>query len=341
MSLRRFTYILLIVLSFSLNISSQQSVRFLFYNTENFFDPFDDSLTYDDEFLPQGIRHWTYRRFQQKLSHLYKVIMAAGDLDPPAMIGLCEVENRWVLNQLVYETPLIKYEYKIIHKDSPDPRGIDVAFLYLPEIFYPVQANWLNIKGLKSDDEPTRDILYIKGTVYGEDTIHLFVNHWPSRWLGRLETEHKRIAASRILRKSVDSLFLSNPRAGIIIAGDLNDEPEDYSILEVLKANTEYIRIQDTDLYNLTAHIIGRAEGTYKYRGIWSFYDQIIVSGSLLNNETGLVLQDGIKIFSPGFLLEEDDNYLGKKPYRTFEGYKYREGFSDHLPVYVDIVIKE
>jgi len=311
-------------------------ITIMFWNVENLFDPFDDSLTHDDEFTPEGERHWTWSKFKNKLNNLYKVITISGGWYPPDIIGFCEIENRWVLEQLVRNTPLSKYEYRVIHYDSPDPRGIDVGMLYLPGSFRPIYSAPVRVMGLKPEDEPTRDILYVKGMIPGPDTLHLFINHWPSRYQGEKVSAPKRFAAAGILKKNIDSLFRINYNNRIIVFGDFNDEPADQSISEILAAGNISGDIEASTLYNLVIPEIHSFPGTQKYQGKWFFFDQFIVSGSLLRSIDSCCMT----ILDYDFLLEEDKSYVGSKPFRTYNGYRYRGGFSDHLPVCLKFYLK-
>jgi hypothetical protein len=337
-------------------------IRFVFYNVENLFDIFDDSLAGDEEFLPGGIRNWTWERFLAKERGIYKVLAAVGGWKPPEIIGLCEIENRFVLKWLVRRTPLLKYNYRIIHYDSPDERGMDVALLYLPGQFQPLDSKSVRIE---HPDDPTRDILYVKGTVRYRDTLHVIICHWPSRWRGYLESIKDRIMAAETVRRLYDSITLANPGSRILLAGDLNDELNDPSISRILRIqNSGYIVsvpglydtgivnnyqgnsgywISDTCLYDTgirSENISGRVlepEGTLKYQGHWYEFDHIFVNGSFLR-DTNLYVFPGSKIiFRPEFLLESDPAGTGKRPYRTYSGYRYLGGFSDHLPVCIDI----
>jgi predicted extracellular nuclease len=324
------------------NPGKRGELRIMFYNAENFFDIYNDSLTQDDEFLPDGPKHWNYKRFTDKLNKLYKVIIAVGGWEPPEIIGLCEIENISVLNKLIYDTPLSKYEYGIVHKDSPDTRGIDVALLYrkdkldlLQESFFSISFSWDSLK-------KTRDILYFKGKVLKKDTLHIFVNHWPSRYGGQLETEPYRICASAILKNKVDSVFNMNKKPKIIIAGDFNDEPENKSLAEYLSAinilDSTSDKIEYNKLYNLSYTLLKNTKlGSHKYKSDWEIFDQFIVSGSLINSRSIGTSADDIYIFDAPFLLEKDEIYSGYRPFRTYRGYIYDGGFSDHLPVYLDL----
>jgi predicted extracellular nuclease len=318
--------------------ADQPHFRVMFYNAENFFDTRNDSLTADDEFTPYGARHWNSARYHTKLNNLYKTIIALGAWQAPDIIGICEIENRYVLDDLLNHTPLSKYAYRIIQANSPDKRGIDVALLYNSETVTLMHSGYFNVgkKGLY-----TRDILYFKALL-ARDTCHFFMNHWPSRSAGQLETEADRMAASARLRTLVDSLFNLKPAARILIMGDFNDEPGDESLTRTLQAETNLVSPIPGHLYNLsTIPPDARFKGTVKFRGQWTLFDQAIVSGGLLNASHGIYIGPGdYHIFGSAFLLMPDEQYNGFKPYRTYNGYKYQGGFSDHLPVYVDLGIR-
>lgn len=316
------------------NKTNEETSRILFYNVENLFYPEDDSLTNDDEFTPDGIRHWNYYKYRQKLLNIYKTLAAAGGWHGFDLIGLCEIENRKVLSDLITGTPLAKYNYRFIHKDSEDRRGIDVALLYREKKFHPVNVEYYKVLSHKDTAFRTRDILYTKGTLSG-DTLHIFVNHWPSRWQGVLETQLYRNTAAMVLRKAVDSVIRATPDAKVIIMGDFNDEPGDVSLSQVLAAKIERDSVVDNDLFNLSGLFVSkRVKGTIKYKGFWENMDQFIVSAKLLDAENGWYTgKEDVNIFSPEFLLEDEKNIPGKRPFRTYIGYRYAGGFSDHLPI--------
>ena len=319
------------------------AIRLVFYNTENLFDPSDDSLTNDNEYTPAGIRRWTYSRLKHKLLNISKVFISIGGWEVPEIIGMCEIEDRFVLYELIKETPLSKFGYKIIHKDSPDPRGIDVAMIYRPDKFMPISYKAIPVRFPNDPDGRTRDILYVKGNVMNREILHVFINHWPSRFGGYAGTKPKRAVVASILRHATDSIMQSDPDARIVIMGDFNDEPNDESITKILMARGDSTHLEKTDLYNLMTGYAGRwTSGTNKFHESWSVIDQIIVSSSLLHAETGLYTNaNAAHIFAPPFLLTEDKTYFGSKPFRTYMGPKYLGGFSDHLPVYVDINLRQ
>lgn len=317
--------------------------RVMFYNVENLFDPYDDSIKRDEEFTPDGERYWTNYKFYEKLNRVYKVIMAVGEWQPPAIVGLCEIENRFVLEQLINNTPLKNFGYRILHHESPDRRGIDVALLYRQDFFEPFSDQPVPVVFPDDTTYKTRDILYVKGLIGQQEMVHIFVNHWPSRYGGYLATVKRRNTAAKTLRVHTDSLLAINPQCAIIIMGDFNDGPEDESFKKILNALPPTEPFHDTLLYNLT--LAPRTDwnfGTLKYRENWDVFDQVVVSGGMLSGESGLKIHlDRAEIFHDDFLLEEDERYLGMKPFRTFTGFRYNGGFSDHLPVFIDLIFGE
>ncbi|MBN1159119.1 MAG: endonuclease [Bacteroidales bacterium] len=314
--------------------NSERNYRIVFYNTENLFDIEDDSLTNDEEFTPGGALHWTRKRYEKKLVNLARVIVAVGGWQPPDIISLCEVENEAVLNDLCTGTPLSRFNYGYVHKNSDDIRGIDVALLYNKETVKYIGSNFFS---LTRQGILTRDILYFKALLK-TDTCHFFVNHWPSRSAGQLESEPARIAATTLLRALVDSIFKGNLNSKIVILGDFNDEPADPSLLKTLRAHNGCEFPEPDQLYNMSSSQNTNKTGTIKYQGQWSVFDQIVVSGNLLRQGNEFITHpDQFRIFNEDFLLTEDEQYNGRMPYRTYYGYRYQGGFSDHLPVYIDL----
>jgi Endonuclease/Exonuclease/phosphatase family len=320
-------------------LRKSQIVRVVFYNLENLYDPYDDSTKLDDEFTSKGIKRWTFSRFLVKLNHLAKTFIAIGGWEPPAMIGMCEVENRYVLNKMIYETPLKKYKYRFIHYESADARGIDVALLYRPALFKIVFSRNIIIQFPFDSLLRTRDILYVKGVLFSVDTVHLFVNHWPSRRGGFTESVPKRRVVAQTLRSALDTLQQNQVNPQIIIMGDFNDEPDQPAIREVLKAEGYTTQTTSSSLVNLMLPMMNNMNGgTIKFQGKWAILDQFMVSGNFFLKEKGLQTSPGAAyIFHPSFLMEDDERFLGGKPARTYTGPKYTGGFSDHLPVYLDV----
>lgn len=317
---------------FCQKVLAKREFTFLFYNTENFFDCENDPLTNDDEFTPSGNRRWTPARLRAKTERLAKVIATAGKWNPPAFVGLCEVENITVLDLLVNSSPLKKNDYRIILKESADERGIDVAFIYRPDLFKPF--NYQSFPLVDPSDQlfRTRDILLVSGVLNAKDTLHVFVNHWPSRYGGLMETVRYRKLAANKLKEAIENLYLHYPKARIICMGDFNDEPNDVSLKEVLGAIPDRNSFPDGKMINLSAAWSSCSVKTLKNQYIWQIFDQWIVSDYFLENRSGLRFLEA-KILDDHFLLEPDLKFGGFKPKRTYVGFTYQEGFSDHLPI--------
>ncbi len=334
---------LLVVLFLSVKAQEPQrsDYKIMFYNVENLFDTVDDTTKWDEQFLPDGDKHWTPWKYKTKLNNIAKVLVSAGGWQTPAVIGLCEVENAFVLEELTQKSPLKRLDYKVIHKESPDKRGIDVALLYQKDQFRPIYYETIPIHFPKNPKSKTRDILYVKGLAENKDTLHIFVNHWPSRWGGQMKTEHKRMFVASRLRHKVDSLFSFADKPNIVIMGDFNDAPTDKSVLETLKANPPKEATQENTLYNLLYPLSQTNDGTHPYQGHWAVLDHIIVSNYLLDKSNKIYTTiDSANPFRADFLLEDDKKYGGKKTFRTYIGFKYNGGFSDHLPVVLDLYWK-
>ncbi|NVN93702.1 MAG: endonuclease [Bacteroidetes bacterium] len=322
------------------DIRGKYGLRIMFYNLENFYDTRNDSITLDDDFTSFGMKYWGKEKYNTKLNNTYKVIASVGGWEPPEIIGVCEVENKWVVSEIASGTPLRKFNYKYIHYDSPDARGIDVAMLYRPDKFTPVFHKPIRITFPFDSISRTRDILYVKGLTITKDTLHIFVNHFPSKYGGAMLTIPKRNYVATVLRSKVDSILAVNPYANIVIMGDFNDEPMDESILKYLNAKCDTGGLKNADLYNLMCKLKTTEKiGTNKFREQWSLIDQMIVSTSLAKN----VKQWHVKnyrayIFKAAYLLQPDETYMGVRTFRTYTGSKYTGGYSDHLPVYMDLI---
>jgi predicted extracellular nuclease len=276
---------------------------------------------------------WNYTRYRKKINSLYKTIVSAGLSDPPDIIAMCEVENRKVLKDLVYGTYLSKYDYRIIHEESPDQRGIDVCLIYRGDSLKLAGFRYWNPAGIPREEFNTRSVLYAS-FVYKADTLHLILNHWPSRRGGVLAGEELRRKISGMIALKADSINKkSSGQAKIIIAGDFNCTPDDDEI-KVLVSHGN----RDPQLINLSEKMALHGQGTYRYQGTWEMIDQVIVSGFLIDCSKGLVTgEDRLAIFRPGFLLKKDPKYPGFSPLSTYRGYRYQGGFSDHLPVLLDL----
>jgi hypothetical protein len=307
--------------------SDSVRIRIMFYNTENFFDISDDPATDDNDFLPAGLMRWNISRYKKKVSSLYKTIIAAGEWDPPAIVAMCEVENRKVLEDLVEGTNLSGYDYGIVHEDSPDTRGIDVCLTFRKDLVR--IACYKYYKPETAGEFRSRSFLYTKCIIMG-DTLHLLVNHWPSRRGGLLAGDELRDKISAKEAAVIDSLNASSPvKQKIVITGDFNCNPDDQAIKSFADGKV---------LINVTKRSRSEVPGTYRYQGTWEIIDQFIVSEGLLNSSYGLFAgDDPFRIFDAYFLLTRDPKYPGPVPFSTYRGYRYQGGFSDHLPVLLDL----
>ncbi len=308
-----------------------EQYRVAFYNVENLFDTADDPKKEDNDFLPNGKLNWTVDKYQQKLTNLSKVINALGDEDLPEVIGMCEVENAKVLNDLLQKSKL--QNYGIIHQDSPDERGIDVALVYDQTEVKVINYEYIDI-GLGNDR--TREILHAQVEIDKED-IHLFFNHWPSRYSDK--TGEKRQKAAKALRTKIDALFAKDKDANVVIMGDFNDEPTDASVAKVLKAQANYQSPQADQLYNLSYEWMKNGDGTHFYDK-WNALDQVIVSGSVLDRKGMVCSANQAQIFKQDWMLFQDNRRNVKRPSRFISGEgKVYGGYSDHCPIYLDFSI--
>lgn len=326
----------LVFLIYSRDLSAQKTAlnsaySMLFYNTENFFDCENDTTISDEEYLANATRNWTPKRFHLKAERLAKVIVAAGKWNSPILVGLCEIENRDVLEALVKTEPLFKFQYKIIQKDSPDRRGIDVALLYRSDFFHPIDYMAIPVVDRANKSFRTRDILKVIGVLGKRDTLTVFVNHWPSRYGGIMETRKYRSLAAQTLRNAIDETLDRNPDAKVVCMGDFNDTPEDQSVESILGAKS-VSSSRKGDLVNLSCDWMSDKIQTIKSGYRWEVFDQFIVSQGFFHSTQGVLFKNS-EIFKGDFLLEKDNYYGGVKPKRTYLGFKYHDGFSDHLPI--------
>ena len=305
---------------FHISIAESQQLTFVELNCENLFDYQDDEGKDDSEYLPESTRHWTKKRYWQKLNNISQSLLSCSEEGIPDLIALCEVENESVLHDLTKRSLLRNAGYEYIMTSSPDLRGIDVALLYSPFSFKPVKSCFLRVDPI-SGMRPTRDILYVSGQVISGDTLHVFVVHFPSRFGGeRYSRPFRKVVADRLCL-SLDSIQRLNPDARILIAGDFNDSHDSPALKQIYSHNIQ----------NLTkeAHGLHGVKGTYRYQGEWGSIDHILSSRALYNKV------DTAFVHSPLFLLEEEKLYGGYRPRRTYIGMRHQSGFSDHLPLVV------
>jgi len=310
---------LLLIFIISIGHMEAQGVSIMSYNCENAFDTIHDEGFQDEEYTPDGSRHWSRSRMYQKLKNIGKVIVAADTQRPVDIVCLEEVENDSVLTCLTRRTALAALGYEYIMTHSADRRGIDVALLYSPFTFHPISH-----KSIRANTTtPTRDVLHVCGTTGGSqpDTLDIYVVHLPSKLNGK-ESERNRQMVVDAITASTDSILAERKNAKIIILGDFNDNPDSPLLHHNFNGFT-----------NLALQYQGKHSGSYKYQGGWETIDQILISNALTRPETKGLRYHDAKVLDLPFLLEADTQYGGDKPKRTFVGYRYNGGFSDHLPV--------
>lgn len=316
-----------------------------FYNLENLFDTIKSPNTNDAEYLPAGRLKWNTAKYVSKQRNMAKVISQLATEKTPdgvAILGVAEIENRKVLEDLVAEPELKDRNYQIVHYESPDPRGIDCAFLYNPAYFRLAGSKAVTVPMMDpatGDRRTSRDVVYMAGEFDGE-LIHLMVGHWPSRRGGEKNTAWARMACARKCRELSDSICAVQPGAKIFIMGDLNDDPSSKSLIEGLKAlkSTKELN-DDCDLYNPMYAMYKDGNGTLAYRDAWSLFDQIIISRPLVNKEAGGWQMHRTVVFRQPWLLQAGGAFAGY-PFRTFVGDAFINGYSDHLPVYLFLLKK-
>ncbi|HPF90541.1 MAG TPA: endonuclease/exonuclease/phosphatase family protein [Flavobacteriales bacterium] len=311
-----------------------------FYNIENLYDTIDSPDTDDHEFLPNGSKQWTGARYWRKLDRNARVIAEMGkDLHPRgvAILGLCEVENRTVVQDLVNTAALKDRHYAIVHEDSPDRRGVDVALIHDPELYHVFNHKAYRL-AMADTSFRTRDQLLVSGVLDG-DTTHVIVCHWPSRRGGEKRSEPNRKAAAELARHIIDSLLTENSNAHILLMGDLNDDPVNVSVSRFVNATGDRKKAVDKVFFNAMYEPYMKGIGTLAWRDSWNLFDQIIISPGLLSGAGGQYKYYGVRIFNEGYLRQTEGNFAGY-PLRTYVGDTYQDGFSDHFPVFV-ILVKE
>jgi len=313
-------------------VQPPKSFTLMFYNVENLFDIYDNPKTMDEDFTPEGKLNWTDERYQDKLFKIAEVVEAIpGEL--PAFVGLAEIENKKVLDELVKQNKLLSARYVVIHQDSPDERGIDVAALVDTSILKVDYFNYTRINLPDKTDPDTRELLYVRCKA-GNEMLHYYVNHWPSRGGGQQESEFKRVAVANVLHSQVKKLLKANKDARIIIMGDFNDHPNDKSIANVLNAGTS----KDSFLYNymLDYHLAGK--GSYWFKGEWGALDQFITSPIIKFGKDGYTAENA-SFFNDRMIMFMDSRGE-QRPNRTYAGEKYTAGYSDHLPIYMQLTLR-
>jgi len=309
-------------------VTKQSKICVGFYNLENLFDTEDDPLTHDDDFTTEGYKNWNPKRYANKLKKLSRVIADIGHKETksaPSLLGVAEVENRQVIEDLIHTKALRKYPYGIVHFDSPDERGIDTGLIYRKDHFEVLDSNPLRVHLESEPGVPdyTRDILYVCGLLSGK-RVHIFVNHWPSRRKGEEETRDKRIAAASRNREAIERILEEEPDARIMVMGDFNDDPHSESV------KTHLVQ---SDFYNPMIFLLTRYEGSLNHDFKWYLFDQIILSSNFMRFHNNALRYHSSKIYNGHSLTEYKGRFKGN-PFRTYAGKRYLGGYSDHFPVY-------
>ena len=311
-----------------------------FWNVENLYDTLDGPND-DAEYLPNSAKHWNSERYERKLQHLAQVIGEMGtDVQPDGLVcmGLSEVENRGVVEDLINTPPLDKRHYKIVHHDSPDRRGVDVAFIYNPKYFTLLHDKTYPLHDPSDSLFRTRDLLVVTGLMDG-DTLNILVNHWPSRFGGEKRSLPKRKLAADLGRHVIDSLLARNANARIMYMGDLNDDPVDPAVRKFLNTTGDKELAVGKKLFNPMYDLYRKGIGSLAWRDSWNLFDQIILSPALVTGADGALRYYGVRVFNKPYLRQTEGNYAGY-PLRTYVSDQYVGGYADHFPVYV-ILVKE
>lgn len=315
-----------------------------FYNLENFYDTVDNPNINDEEFLPAGPKNYNSKVYWTKVEHLATVISQIGtDINPdgPALLGVAEIENDTVLNDLIHQPLLKPRNYSFVHYDSKDIRGVDVALLYNPKYFKVLESRKLFVHMPTGAKQTffTRDVLWVKGSLNG-DTINVFVNHWPSRVGGEQRSAPGRAAAAQVDKNFIDSIEKININTKIIVMGDLNDDPISPSVTKVLGAKENIENVKPGELYNPWIDMYKKGLGTLAYQDVWGLFDQIMINYPWLNKNQQKFFYYQSHIFNKAFMIENIGRYKGY-PMRTWDGNTYRGGYSDHFPTYIILLKKQ
>ena len=323
---------------------AQKPYKVVFYNLENLFDTINDPNKNDEEYLPEGARKWTTYRYNQKLANMSRVLfdIAAEDRNFPTVIGVSEIENRLVLEDLLATPKLAKTNYRIVHYDSPDRRGVDCAFYYRPDQFKLEGSEAHKISFPGKPNFLTRDLVAMWGTIEGEP-FYFIVSHWPSRLGGKERSQHSRDFVAAKCKHICDSVRTVNPATKVVIMGDFNDDATDASVTDVLGAKGNLKKLQPNDMYNPFYSMLKAGYGTRAYRDAWNLFDNIVMSENLATGSTGALKvqkKEGAKfygnIFTRSYMVQQEGQYKNY-PLRSFVGSNFQNGYSDHFPVYIYI----
>jgi len=323
---------------YSQGTKKYQTFGVAFYNLENLFDTINNNGKYDLEFSPAGSRKWDGNKYWAKIGRLsYAISQMTTKTTPmgPAVIGVSEIENITVLEDLVKADAIKNWNLKIVHHDSPDARGVDVGLLYNPRFFRVINVTNHRLVVPELPNFKTRDQMCVVGLL-GGSRVAVIVNHWPSRRGGEKESSWLREAAASLSKHIADSLYKVDPKMGVIVMGDLNDDPHNKSVAEVLGAARKKEKVSGGAFYNPFWEKLDKGFGSYIYRGSWDLFDQIILNGNLLDGACGLKFH-AAEVLNKSFLLQTDGQYKGY-PLRTFSGGAWLNGYSDHLPTEIFLV---
>lgn len=314
-----------------------------FYNLENFFDTINDPNKNDEDFLPTGSYHYTGKVYQDKVRKLTEVLSQIGtDISPDgfSLLGVAEIENDKVLEDLTAQPEFANRHLKIVHYDGPDDRSIDPALIYNPKYFKVKHSEPLFVRMENADGtlHYTRDVLWVSG-LYDGEMIHVFVNHWPSRRGGEEASAAARASAAGVSKRVIDSLMKIDPQTKVFVMGDLNDDPTSPSVAKVLGAKGDLKSVKNGELYNPWVDFINRGIGTLAYNDSWNLFDQIMLSSGFLKKEQKGFFYHGAHIFNKQFMVTKTGRYKGY-PMRTYDGNIYNGGYSDHFPTYC-VFLKE
>ena len=324
--------LILLSITHSLHAQKKKLIAVGFYNLENYYDTLNDPRVNDDEFTPDGANAYSGKVFKKKVDNLSSVIEKMGmekTDEGLAILGVAEIENEEVLKVLCAHPNLAKRNWKVVHFDSPDERGVDVGLLYNPALFKLMSAQALRVP-VELGDRPTRDILYVSGRLSG-DVVHVFVNHWPSRRGGESATREKRKLAASVSKKIIDSLLKINPLTKVILMGDLNDDPINASVTEVLEAKGKPGEVRTYNMFNPWLNFYKQGNGTMAYQDTWGLFDQILVSSGFLRKMSGGLQYEEAEIFNRSFMIEKFGQYKGY-PKRSYSNGVWNDGYSDHFP---------
>ena len=336
-------FILIPFISLSQEDNTYKIRTVAFYNVENLFDIQNDSLTFDDDRTPDGKDHWTQDRYESKIDHIASVISKIGEdvtQTSPDVIGLCEVENKQVIEDLITHPHLINKDYQIIHFDSPDERGIDVALLYKKSVFIAnsFKSHRLLLYNADGFRDYTRDQLVVGGILDNEQ-FHFIVNHWPSRSGGEARSKPNRIAAAKLNKRIIDSLQKLDLDAKIISMGDFNDDATDESLKIILRTKGNVKDLDSLSLYNPMVQLHKKGVGSLAYGDKWNLFDQLFFTSNLITEKEGSFKYWKALVYNPSYLLDPHGRYKGY-PLRTYAGGAYIGGYSDHFPVYMYLIKK-